>query len=99
MVCVLSSDNMKHVHNDADFDSELKAAGSKLVVVDFYATWFAVSLLFCFSLSLLRLVFVEAGAWSGFSGVGGWELLQALRSGFALEPSNSIRFLLQNCSM
>lgn len=30
---------MHHVSSEEDFDNQLKNAGDKLVVVDFYATW------------------------------------------------------------
>ena len=30
---------VKHIENDQQFQPELTNAGSKLVVVDFYATW------------------------------------------------------------
>ena len=34
------ANNVKVIATDAEFDPELTNAGTKLVVVDFYATWY-----------------------------------------------------------
>jgi len=38
--------NVKGIHNRDQFDNQLQAAGSKLLVADFYAAWYVVHILY-----------------------------------------------------
>ena len=36
---IAAKGGVKHVHSAGEFEKELAAAGSRLVIVDFFATW------------------------------------------------------------